>query len=201
VYVSHLNRKSNLTLIHALFVLLLLGAFWKAMADEPLPSPNSYTTCSSNGTFCIELVPGSDGRLFRKGPDGKRTNLWSMPGWHRAVFVSDDGHHLVKCYDGLNLIPPNFDPNMSLIEVWRDGALTHRLSVRAVVGDLSTMVRTVSHYLWGDCRGFESVARFALATKTRDPDSPKDRPRLLERKLVLNVQTGELTRTNEVTRF
>jgi hypothetical protein len=139
------------------------------------------------------MQPASDGRVYRKGPGGKQTNLWAMPGWHRAVFVSDDGRHLVKCYGGLNLVPIDYDPDMSLVEVWREGNLTHRFSLRTVVGDLSAMSRTSSHYAWGSCLRFESDTRFVVALDVYHANGD-----LIWKKVVLDVVTGQLRRTNEV---
>ena len=177
-------------------VVLAVGFLAKpihAIADTPLSPPSPRIECSPNGTVCIEMKPGSDGRVYRKSASGEQTRLWVMPGWHRAAFVSDDGRHLVKCYSGLNLVPVNYDPDMSLVEVWRQGALTHRLSLRTVVGDLSAVPRTSSHYAWGSCRGFESETRFVLAVDTYDADGD-----LIWRKLVLDVSSGQLRRTNEI---
>jgi hypothetical protein len=180
-----------------IFGLSFLGAAQRASADTPLGPPSRFTQCSANGIFCVEMVPDSDGTVFRKDSTGRRTNLWVIPGWHRAVYVSDNGHHLVKCYGGLNLVPIRFDPTMPLVEIWRDGVRKHQLSLRTVVGDPSKMVRTVSHYAWGSCQGFESETRFVLGTQAYDPKPPND---LLERKVVVDVETGKLVRTSEITR-
>ncbi len=155
-----------------------------AIGDSPLRPPHPSITCSPNGKVCIDLNPDSDGRVYRKGPDGQQIDLWVMPGWHRYVFVSDDGRHLVKCHS--NLVPRDYDPEMSLIEVWREGTLIHRLSLRAVVGDLSTLMRTASHYAWGLCLDFESPTRFVFGLEGYG-----------WRKVVLDVVSGQLRRTNE----
>lgn len=164
-----------------------------ATADTPLPPPSGHVACSPNGTVCVQMQPGFDATVYRKSPEGRRTILWTMPGWHRSAFVSDDGRHLVKCYGGLNLVPIDYDPNMSLVEVWREGTLTHRLSLRAVVGDLSRMNRTASHYAWGSCLRFESATRFVLGLNAYAANGD-----LIWKKAVLDVVTGQLRRTNEV---
>lgn len=117
------------------------------------------------------------------------------PHWHRAVFVSDDGRHLVKCYGGLNLVPLDYDPDMSLVEVWRQGAFIHRLSLRAVFRNPSAMPRTVSHYAWGGCLRFESETRFVIALEGYGANGD-----LIWKKAVLNVMSGQLMRTNELIR-
>lgn len=184
-------------LTFVIFALGSLGATQGASADTPLGPPGRFTQCSANGIFCVEMIPDSDGTIFRKDSDGRWTNLWVIPGWHRAVFVSDNGHHLVKCYGGLNLVPIRFDPAMTLVEIWRDGVRKHQLSLRAVVGDPSKMIRTVSHYAWGRCGGFESETRFVLFTAAYDSKPPND---LVERKVIVEVETGKLIRTNEIAR-
>jgi len=166
-----------------------------AIADTPLLPPSPSTECSPNGKVCIEMKPDSDGRVYRKGPGGERIDLWVMPGWNRAVFVSDDGRHLVKCYGGLNLVPRDYDPEMSLVEVWRQGTLIHRLSLRAVVGNLSALLRTPSHYAWGSCVRFESATRFVVGLDGYDANGD-----FIWRKVVLDVVSGQLRRTNELIR-
>lgn len=139
------------------------------------------------------MQPGRDAVVYRKSPEGNRTALWTMPGWHRAAFVSDDGRHLVKCNSGLNFVPIDYDADMSLVEIWREGTLIHRLSLRAVVGDPSRMIRTASHYVWGSCLRFESPTRFVLGL-----DAYAANGDLIWKKAVLDVVTGQLFRTNEV---
>lgn len=178
-----------------IFGLWLLDTTPRASADTPLGPPSRHTQCSENGIFCIEMVPGSDGRFFRKDSDGRSTDLWVIPGWHRAVFVSNDGRHIVKCYGGLNLVPIRFDPAMSLVEIWRDGVLKHQLSLQTVVGDPSKMIRTVSHYAWGSCLRFESETRFVIAL-----DGYAENGDLIWKKVVLNAVSGQLRRTNELIR-
>lgn len=164
-----------------------------AIGDSPSWSPpRPSITCSPNGKVCIDLNPDSDGRVYRKGPDGQQIDLWVMPGWHRGVYVSDDGRHLVKCHS--NLVPRDYDPEMSLIEVWREGTLIHRLSLRAVVGDLSTLMRTASHYTWGLCLHFESPTRFVSGFQGYGAEPNYG---LIWRKVVLDVVSGQLRRTNE----
>ena len=164
-----------------------------AIADTPLPAPSPSTQCSPNGRVCIEMKLDSGGGIYRKGLGGERIDLWAMPGLHRAVFVSDDGRHLVKCYSGLNLVPLDYEPEMSLVEVWRQGTLIHRLSLRAVVGNLSAMPRTVSHYAWGSCLRFESETRFVIALQGHAANGD-----LIWKKMVLDVVSGQLRRTNQL---
>ncbi|MGH8767480.1 MAG: hypothetical protein ACREVT_04770, partial [Burkholderiales bacterium] len=98
-------------------------------------------------------------------------------------------------YGGLNLVPLDYDPDMSLVEVWRQGAFIHRLSMRAVFGNPSAMPRTVSHYAWGDCLRFESKTRFVIALEGYGANGD-----LIWKKAVLNVMSGQLMRTNELIR-
>jgi hypothetical protein len=90
-------------------------------------------------------------------------------------------------------VPIDYDPDMSLVEVWREGTLTHRLSLRTVVGDLSAMPRTSSHYAWGSCLRFESATRFVVAL-----DAYAANGDLIWKKVILDVTTGQLRRTNEI---
>ena len=162
------------------------------IADAPLRSPGPSTECSPNGKVCIEMKPGSVGRVYRIESRGERVDLWVIPSWNRAVFLSDDGRHLVKCYGGLNLVPLDYDPEMSLVEVWRQGTLIHRLSLRTVVGTPSKSLSTGSHYAWGSCLRFESETHFVIALESYDANYE-----LIRKKTVLDVVSGRLRRTDE----
>lgn len=187
--------KQEMTRVVA-FLIFAVGSLagpLNAIGDSSiLRPPHPSTRCSPNGKICIDLNPDTDGRVYRKGPEGEQIDLWVLPGWHRHVFVSDDGRHLVKCHG--NFVPLDYDPEMSLIEVWREGTLIHRLSLRAVVGDLSTLMRTASHYAWGFCSHFESPTRFVFGRQRYGAPPNYD---VIWRKVVLDVVRGQLRRTNE----
>jgi hypothetical protein len=89
-----------------------------ASADTPLPPPAKVTAMSPSGR--IRAI--SDPKAGTRVEDVKQHKvLWSLPGWHRSLFVADDGKHLVTQYDGLNLIPNDFTDDLGLLTFWREG--------------------------------------------------------------------------------
>ena len=75
--------------------------------------------------------------------------LWSLPRWHRSLFVADDGKHLVTQYDGMNLIPIDFTDDLVLPTFWREGRKLRDVRVRDFVPEHHTLEQTASHYYWG----------------------------------------------------
>ena len=95
--------------MRALVIAAVTLAAVSAGGDTPLPPPSKVTAMSPNGA--IRAV--SDPRAGTRIEDVKRqTVLWRLPGWHRSIFVADDGRHLVIGYDGLNLIPNHYSADL-----------------------------------------------------------------------------------------
>ena len=74
-----------------------------ADADMPLSAPERVTVCSRSGTFCGVSDPAE--QLTRVGPRESEGQPWTIKGWHRWFFVSDDGECAVVGYGGMNLVP------------------------------------------------------------------------------------------------
>lgn len=94
----------------------------------------------SNGTHVLESA--------------SRRELWSMPGWFRWLFVSNDGTCVATGYDGLNLIPHDYSDKLVLVELWKRGHKVGEIRMEDVYSDDVEPVRTVSHYHWGTIKGF-----------------------------------------------
>ncbi len=144
-----------------------------AACDTPLPKPARVHTCSKY--FCVDSTPGGD-TVFRctHQPDSDRCH-WSIPGWHRNIFVSDFGVVAVV-YDGGNLLPLDYDPETVLIELWKNGLRVRAIRASEVVG--MAQRRTASHYEWGVVRGFDENSRIIVTTRAgkrvevADPPEP-----------------------------
>lgn len=165
--------------MRALVMVAITVAVCAASADTPLPPPAKVTAMSPSGR--IRAI--SDPKAGTRVEDAKRHKvLWSLPGWHRSLFVADDGKHLVTQYDGLNLIPTDFNDDLVLLTFWREGRKLREVTVRDFVPDHHILGHTASHYYWGrvdgiDARGRLKVERadgkiffFDVSTgKTREP--------------------------------
>jgi hypothetical protein len=122
-------------------------------ADTPLPPPSIKTALSPNGAIRAVSEPNSDTRV----EDVKQNKvLWRLPGWHRAMFVANDGSHVVTEYDGLNLIPRDFTPDLVLLTFWSDGKKIKEITVGQLFPDRTLLQKTVSHYAWGTVEGINS---------------------------------------------
>ena len=76
-------------------------------ADEPLELPVQKTVSSPDSS----IIAISDPVLSTTKIINNKTKklLWQIPGWHRWLFVANDGKHVVTGYGGINLIPRDYD--------------------------------------------------------------------------------------------
>ncbi len=144
----------------AALMLLMAAAFvfgglanLPAQADEPLPPPQRHQVRSPNGAILAISDPRT-GTTILEAASGKE--LWSMAGWYRWLFVSNDGRHVATGYNGMNLIPQDFKPELVLITFWQDGKKLREVFVQEIVPNKSTLERTVSHYHWGTIEGLNN---------------------------------------------
>ena len=150
-------------LIILCFGLALLEA--TSRADTPLPGPTRTETFSPDGKIIAVSDPESNSTtLFRVSPDGDRTKLWAMHGWHRSLHVHNDGEHVVIGYPGLNLLPLNHRRSEPMLHFLRKGELLRVVPLDELITDRRNLHRTVSHYAWGSVRGFDKAGRLMVAT-------------------------------------
>lgn len=134
-----------------------------ARADAPLPPPMKHELCSSSGRFCAVSDPATmETTIYSLAPDGSRQEHWVMPGWFRVLYVADDGEHVVTGYNGVNLLPIDYDPEEVLVSFYDRGRLLRSLTLRALVPDLSKLQRTISHVYWGHYLGFDADGYFVV---------------------------------------
>ena len=150
--------------MHLVQRFLVLAAFSSlCFADAPQRPPAPTTVCSSSKTVCLRSDPKSGTRVYRVRADGSEASLWSMPGWFRVAFVSNDGRHVVTGYDGV-LLPLTYSRDLPILTFWREGALVRSVPISAVIEDLSHLQRTASHYRWGEYVGFNASGHFVVKT-------------------------------------
>lgn len=128
------------------FCLVLALASPLARADSPLPPQQTVIACSPSGMVCAN----SDSRTNRtvvsrkNGPEAS----WSITGWHRWLFVADDGHSAVVGYAGMNLVPIQSDLQLAVLYFYKQGKLVRTIKLADLYCDKSQLTRTVSHLAW-----------------------------------------------------
>jgi hypothetical protein len=142
---------------------IALGAFLieKALADEPLPAPETKVVCSASGKFCVTSDFDAQATFLRSKPTGKL--LWSVPGWHRWIFVSDDGQTIAIGYDGMNLVPRDVTLSEPIIYIYNNGKLVRTVVLGDFFKCISELTPTVSHYAWGNIQGFNRSNQLVVA--------------------------------------
>ena len=145
--------------MRALVVVAITITACAARADSPLPTPAIVTALSPSGHIRAVSDPKGGTRV----EDVKQHKvLWSLPDWHRSLFVADDGRHLVTQYDGLNLLPTDFSDDLVLLTFWREGTKFRRVRVRDLLPDHRILRRTASHYHWGNVHGIDPQGRLKV---------------------------------------
>ena len=156
-------------------LVLLYSYVGYARADAPLPPPLLHRVTSPNGQFAVVSDPTAGTRVIETA-SGK--HLWSVPGWFRSVYVSNDGRHVATGYGGLNLIPLDAEDSLEMISFWGSGRKLRAVPLRTIVPDRSILKRTASHYAWGTITGINEgnqlvvtridgrEFRFSMATGT-----------------------------------
>lgn len=132
------------------------------LADEPMMPPSVWETCSPSGEYCARLDP-KDNSVVAYKPGMEQVVLWTAQGWSRVAALADDGMHMVLGYEGMNLIPVDYDPDMEMLTFFRRGVVIQRVALSALVGG-EALQRTVSHWYWGDYLGLDADGCYAVRT-------------------------------------
>ena len=147
-------------------ILLLILLPTAALADEPMMPPNVWEVCSPDRAFCARLDPET--RTVSAYKAGDTSNiLWTAPGWTRVAALANDGEHLVLGWEGMNLIPVDYDKNMAMLTFFRRGEEIAVVRLRDLAGWLN-LQRTVSHYYWGDYFGLDHDGHYVIKVSRGD---------------------------------
>lgn len=165
------------SLIGSIFLLSFLVVSLPAHADSPLDPPAKVIATSPDGFIIATSYPVS---LVTKIENKEKKALWQIPGWHRWLFIANDGKHAVIGYDGMNLIPQDYNNHMVLISFWREGKKIRDVTLEEVVPKKAMLKKTTSHYHWGSIEGIDRKGR--LVIKRAD-----------EKVLLYNLETGRQT--------
>ena len=146
-----------------------------ASADDPLPPPSQIVACSPSGKFCAASDPVRQVTLIISKPSDKV--LWSIPGWHRWLFVSDNAESVVIGYDGMNFVDQDVSLNQPVIFFYDRGKLIRMIRLSDLYRSKSQLQRTASHLYWGYILGFNRTNQLVVEL----PDA---------RRVAFNAKTG-----------
>jgi hypothetical protein len=152
-----MNRRALLS--H--FAATLLGAVSSVnvWADAPPRPPARHEARSPDNRIAAISDPLTGTKIVEVAT-GKE--LWSMPGWHRWLVVSNDGKHLATGSYGL--VPREIPPYLVLIRFWNQGKVLKAVSLQNLFPDKSVLKQTVSHYYWGSVEGLNDRNELLVAT-------------------------------------
>ena len=142
----------------ALTTLALLCAV--AHADTPLPPPRAGTVCSPSENVCATTDPAANTTIARNR--ATQRVLWSLPGWHRWLFIADDGISAVVGYGGQNLLPLDVRLSQPVLSFYRRGKLIRVVALGELYKQLADIPRTESHLAWVSSVGFNHQNQFML---------------------------------------
>lgn len=165
----------------ALVIASILLFVAQAFGDAPLPSPSRVERWSLNRRYVAVADPKTDTITIYRVEGQTRMEFWSRDGWERAFDLANDGEHLIVCYSGLNLLPLNYETSSAMLSFYKRGVAIRKWSLRELIPDLSKLQRTVSHYRWGHCVGFDSAGLYEVQTVDRG-------------RLRFDVHSGELVK-------
>jgi hypothetical protein len=135
---------------------------WCCVADEPLRPPSKHEICSSKKSACVEFTPGTYGIVRTRGESGEWiVGNWHVPGWHRWGLLTNNGSVFVSCWTGglVGLEPKETESVVGIFSADGRGAT---IQLGQVVDSLKQLRRTVSHFYWGTCSGFDETEKSLL---------------------------------------
>ena len=141
----------------AFLVVFLTGP---ALADTPLPPPEELTICSPTRKVCATSDPATNNT--RVAPQVSQQKAWIIPGWHRWLFVSDDGQSVVVGYHGMNLVPVDVTLKEPVLFFYNKGQLVHTVTLGDLYKRKSQLERTVSHLAWAHIPGINKANQLVV---------------------------------------
>ncbi|MNM34988.1 hypothetical protein D3C81_456500 [compost metagenome] len=142
--------------------LALIVAFLAApaLADTPLPPPEKQTICSPSGNACATSDPATNFTLVSS--HASRQMPWTIPGWHRWLFVSDDGESVVVGYGGMNLVPVDVTLKEPVFLFYNKGKLVRTVTLGDLYERKSQLRRTISHFDWAHIPGINQANQLVV---------------------------------------
>lgn len=131
-----------------------------ALADTPLPPPEKITACSATRKLCATSDPVTNTTLV--SPQASGQEPWRIPGWHRWLFLSDDGESTVVGYGGMNLVPVEATLSEPVLFFYSRSRLVRTIKLDQLYRRKSQLQRTVSHFAWVHNIGFNNSNQFVV---------------------------------------
>ena len=168
-------------------LVLLMFCAQAAFADEP-PEPAATHKILSSTPTCWAITDAKTHvtTAFRTEKSGKPSSLWSAPGWFRVADLSTDCQFMVTGYDGGNLLPAKADGELVMLSFYRDGKIIRRIRLKELICNWSKLVRTASHWSWGNYIGAEKDFFYRVETQDRG-------------ELVFDMRTGNVAAGGSLT--
>jgi hypothetical protein len=161
-----MNKYDGIALVRPLLAIAFAFAASGARADEPLPAAKKHTVCSPSKKFCAVSDPKKNITTVTAKKGGKA--LWSIPGWHRSLFVSDNGESLVVGYNGLNLVPVDVTLAEPMLRFYKRDKLVRMVTLGEFYKHKSQLQPTVSHLAWGHIQGFNGANQLGVVLYTNE---------------------------------
>ena len=143
-----------------LLVLLIALSVGPVLADTPLPPPKILKVCSADRNICAVSDPATNKTVISSV--APRQALWTLPGWHRWLFVSDDGISAVAGYSGMNLVPLNVTLDEPVLFFYRRGKLVNSTRLGDLYKHKCQLQPTASHLAWADGGEFNDANQFVV---------------------------------------
>ncbi|MYM26053.1 hypothetical protein GTP46_25825 [Duganella sp. FT135W] len=145
-------------------ILLMACSTGYAWADEPLPSPETQTVCSISGRFCATADIHAQTTSLRVKSTGELLGV--VPGWHRWIFVSDDGETIAIGYEGMNLVPRSVTLAEPIILLYSRNKLVRTVVLGDLFDSIVELTPTMSHYAWGSIQSFNKSNQLVVSLVT-----------------------------------
>jgi hypothetical protein len=149
---SNIRKIPALVIKNRLAILLIISVASPVFADSPQPAPAKVTVCSSTKNLCVLSDPASNTTVVSQQVPKGRT--WTISGWHRWLFVSDDGESVVIGYGGMNLVPIDVTLQEPVLLFYNRGKFMRSVTLGDLYTSKSQLQRTVSHFVWAQSLGF-----------------------------------------------
>ena len=132
------------------FALAVVFAAGSLFADEPPLPPQTHTEYSNNKKYYIVSDYENQTTVCYEASDNNPVKKWSIDGWYRYCYITDDGQFCAVFYNGMNLLPRDYTKKDILFTVYKNGEKYDQKTIGEVIRNGKKLQKTVSHYYWGD---------------------------------------------------